>query len=74
MSNPDSIRADAILCISDITDEQARAAALTLAAHADSADELTGWLEMCGLLPYQAVKPKLRGCAGTVINYRRPGQ
>ncbi len=53
MTNPDSIRADAILCITNISDEQARDAALVLAGHAADAGELRQWLEAIGFLPYE---------------------
>ncbi len=52
MTDPDSIRSDAILSAADISPGQARDAALVLAGHAAGAGELGDWLEMCGLLDY----------------------
>jgi hypothetical protein len=47
---PAGTRADALLVPFNVTREDARSAALTLADHAADAAELRDWLEMLGLL------------------------
>jgi hypothetical protein len=70
------IRADALLAPIDVSIAQARTAALVLGGYAENVAELWEWLEMLGLLPYEADPRSSQppaGCANTIINYTRPG-
>lgn len=71
LEHPESLDGEPHISISE-----ARGAAMFLGGYAKDKTELRGWLEMLGLLPYEANprsnKPPA-GCAKTIVSYERPG-